>query len=345
MENKELNKIEHFRSTIIKFAKGISNKAELRSAITIFETVDFEDMREAFHECWSKEETVTEKPSPDTFNNILAQIHHRINLEQEIKERQTKQKRITIFSKIAAILIIGIFIGLLVPKLKSIQPVYYTTVSPKGSVSQLLLPDSSIVYLNSGSKIKYAIDGEEHQREIFLDGEAWFDVAKDKRKTFVVHTGFYNVEVHGTKFNIKSYSEDDEIVTTLEEGSISITSQNGKSYIEPVMLVPNQQIVYNQKQNTYKVKKVNPLFFSSWKENKLIFINMSLKELIALLERKYSVEIKVADKSILDYHYDGTIKGESILEVLDLLKATLPVQYRIEGQTIQIIKNRGGKGL
>ena len=78
--------------------------------------------------------------------------------------------------------------------------------------------------------------------------------------------------------------------------------------------------------------------FTAWKDNKLIFINMNLKELFVLLERKYGVDIEVTNDLILDYHYDGTIKDETILELLDLLKETLPIKYKIEGQSILITK-------
>ena len=78
--------------------------------------------------------------------------------------------------------------------------------------------------------------------------------------------------------------------------------------------------------------------FTAWKDNKLIFINMNLKELIVVLERKYGVDIEITDNIILDYHYDGAIKNETILEVLDLLKETLPINYKIEDQSILITK-------
>ena len=89
-----------------------------------------------------------------------------------------------------------------------------------------------------------------------------------------------------------------------------------------------------------QINAVNPKWNTSWKENKLIFVNMSLKDLKILLERKYGVEIEISEKSILNYHYDGTIKNESILEVLEILRQTLPIKYQIIGQKIIITKKR-----
>ncbi|NOR76632.1 MAG: DUF4974 domain-containing protein, partial [Draconibacterium sp.] len=236
-------------------------------------------------------------------------------------------------------LIIGALLGTLINTLKKEEPVYYTSVAPKGSVLQMILPDNTMVYLNSGSEIKYSIDGLAGQREVFLKGEAWFQVTKNEKKPFVVHTSCYDVSVLGTEFNVKAYPADDKIVTTLEKGSVKISSTKKFKIQNNQVLKPGEQLVYNKVKNCIELKKVNTRLFTSWKENKLIFINMDLKELITLLERKYGVDFEVSDSSILKYHYDGTIKNETILEVLEILKETLPIQYKIVGQKIQIISN------
>ena len=160
-------------------------------------------------------------------------------------------------------------------------------------------------------------------------------IAEDK--PFIVHTGIYDVNVKGTEFNIKAYAEDEDVVTTLEKGSITVTS--GKTELkDQSVLKPGQQLVYNKGTESIAVGAVNPRLFTSWKENKLIFINMSLRELVVLLERKYGVDIRVKDPVILNYHYDGTIKNESIIKVLNLIKLTLPVNYEIKDQTIEITR-------
>jgi ferric-dicitrate binding protein FerR (iron transport regulator) len=202
----------------------------------------------------------------------------------------------------------------------------------------MVLPDNSIVYLNAGSQLKYAVEGQSGKREVFLDGEAWFDVTKNEKKPFVVHTSFYDVNVTGTQFNVKAYKNDEEITTTLEEGSVQITSSENFNLSENVVLRPGEQLIYSSLKKAIGVKNVETRMFTAWKDNKLIFINMNLKELFVVLERKYGVEIQVTNNLILNYHYDGTIKNETILEVLDLLKETLPIKYKIDGQTILITK-------
>ncbi|MCK9413811.1 MAG: DUF4974 domain-containing protein [Prolixibacteraceae bacterium] len=237
----------------------------------------------------------------------------------------------------AAILAFGLFFGFYLHSgIKGTSPVYYTSFAPKGSIAEMFLPDGSHIFLNSGSEIKYSVDGADGTREVFLTGEAWFHVAKMKSKPFLVHTAIYDVKVTGTSFNVKAYQEDDAVITTLEEGSVKIQSEVNPNLIEEKNLNPGQQLICNKKTGTIRVDEVNSGWYTSWKENKLVFINMSLKDLMAMLERKYGVDIQIVDKDILEYHYDGIIKNETILEVLDILKHTLPIEYKIVGQNIVI---------
>jgi transmembrane sensor len=243
------------------------------------------------------------------------------------------------FGQWAAILVIGLIFGYYLNSVKRVSsPVYYTTVAPKGSVSEMYLPDGSHIFLNSGSKIKYSIDGIDGIREVFLTGEAWFQVVRMKEKPFLVHTSFYDVKVTGTRFNVKAYPDDKEVVTTLEEGSVHVNSPKNLKFAEEIVLKPGEQLIYNSESKNIQVGEVNTRLYTSWRENKLVFINLSLKDLRTLLERKYGVEIEIVDKSIQDYHYDGTIKNETVLEVLEILKLTLPIQYQIVGQKIVIQK-------
>ncbi len=245
-----------------------------------------------------------------------------------------------ILFRFAAILIIGLVFGALVTKY-SLKPEsgYITSVAPAGSVAQMVLEDSTIVYLNAGSEIKYA-QGKSNTREVFLKGEAWFHVQKNKKKPFIVHTPVYDVSVTGTRFNVKAYAADSDVSTTLEEGQVIICSSEKFKLNHNVVLSPGEQIVLNKESNKLTVHNVDTHLYTSWKDNKLIFLNMNLKELIVLLERRYGVDIDVTDNQILTYHYSGTIKNESILDILEIIQHTLPIEYKIQGQKIIINKNK-----
>jgi len=264
----------------------------------------------------------------------------------EIPTPQTNSRFVLRMVQLVAVLVTGLIMGYLIESVfNPSSPVYYTSLAPKGSVSEMYLPDGSHIFLNAGSEIKYTVDGANGKREVFLTGEAWFHVAKMKRKPFLVHTPFYDVQVTGTSFDVKAYNSDKEVITTLEEGSVHVKSFENPRLNEERVLRPGEQLIYNKELKNIQINEVNPKWYTSWKENKLMFVNMSLKDLRILLERKYGVDIEISDKSILNYHYDGTIKNESILEVLEILRETLPIQYKIVVQKIIInkyLKEKGG---
>lgn len=255
-------------------------------------------------------------------------------------KQEERKLRIINWSRVAAVLVIGLLLANLVAQyLSPEEPVYITSVAPKGSVAQTILPDGTMIYLNAGSEIKYDVNTSSKQREVFINGEAWFDVEHNEKKPFIVHTPYYNVKVLGTQFNVKTYEDEETVVTTLEEGSIQVSSSERIKLKKDIILESGDQLVYNKTNNILSLKSgVDTRLFTSWKDNKLIFIEMSFDALVQLLERKYGVEIEVADKSILESHYSGTIKNETILEILTIIEHTHPISYQIKGQKIIIQK-------
>ncbi len=336
----------NIKSIIKRYVENKCDAEELETIFSLFEEPDQNlALRASLSEIWLKEEFINSTGFSDgieqtqDFHWILNKIHHQINLN----EKSTKNKKIVTLVlnvlKIAAVILLGFFAGHFYNNFNDSRPVYYTSISPKGSISQIILPDSSIVFLNSGSEIKYSLNSRKNEREIILSGEAWFEVTENKKRPFIVHTPCYDVKVLGTRFNVKAYESDDEIVTTLEKGSVEVVSSDKLKLKSDRVLSSGEQLIYNKSNKAIETKAVNTYFYTSWKDNKLIFINMNLKELIVLLERKFGVDIEVANDMILDFHYDGIIKNETILEVLKLLEETLPIQYKIEGQKV-IIKNK-----
>jgi ferric-dicitrate binding protein FerR (iron transport regulator) len=254
-------------------------------------------------------------------------------------KKTEKRYKIVSWSRVAAVLAVGLLIAnLLVQNFKTEDPVYFTSIAPLGSVAQTLLPDGTMIYLNSGSEIKYDVITNEKQRDVYINGEAWFDVEKDKNRPFVVHTPYYDVKVLGTQFNVSTYEDEESVITTLEEGSIQVITSEKLKLKEDILLKPGEQLVYNKAEQKIYKTKVDTRLFTSWRNNKLIFLDMNFGELVKLLERKYGVEINVVDNSILEEHYSGTIKNETILEILNVIQYTHPIKYKVEGQKIIIQK-------
>lgn len=262
-------------------------------------------------------------------------------LQHKGKDQGSKSGRLlNYWYRIAAVIIFAMLLGGAVMMFSNrTEPVYLTATAPRGSISQIVLPDSTLIYLNAGSEIKYNIGENQKRQEVSLNGEAWFHVRAQKNKPFVVHTGTYDVRVMGTEFNVKAYEADMNIETTLEKGSVVIVPKEKSGKFKMLELSPGEQLIFNKSSKSLSVKEVNAEKYSAWKDNKLIFINMKLEELIVVLERKFGVDINVENSAILQYHYYGTIRNETIIEILELLKKTLPISYRIVDQKIEIIEN------
>lgn len=280
-------------------------------------------------------ENIPITPLPN-FKILFNDLWEKIEVKQ--KNKKFKNYKFPQLARIAAVLVLGMFVGIYMSSINEVpsEPEYYAAHSPKGSVSEMILPDGSVIFLNAESNIKYSIEGKNGNREIFLEGEAWFDVKKNEEKPFVVHTPYYDVNVTGTQFNVKAYNTEDEIVTTLEEGQIIIQATKNFKLGQDIIVKPGEQVVLDKYSRELTIKKVNTKWFTSWKDNKLIFVNMSLKDLIVLLERKYGVDIEIKNEEILNLHFDGTIKDETVIEFLEILRKALPINYKVVGQKIEI---------
>jgi transmembrane sensor len=307
---------------------------------------DQQDMLALFHqrdkEYEIKAELVKEleewevEDSFSTMNCIFAGIWN--DIEKQKRQKTLKTRFLNAGVKIAAALLVGLILGIYVTyRVSRQEPLYYSAHSPIGSVSEWTLPDGTVIFLNSGSEIKYSVNGKKAPLEVFLNGEAWFQVEKNKKRPFIVHTSLYNVEVTGTRFNVKAYEEEKRVTTTLEEGQVIIYSWNNQIPDKGIVLKPGQQLIFASNLDKPEINQVNPKWYSAWKDNKLILVNMPLKELIVLLERKYGVGFVIKDQNVLNYHCDATFQGETIIELMDILKKMIPIDYKIVGQTIEIM--------
>ena len=198
----------------------------------------------------------------------------------------------------------------------------------------IVLPDSSTVWLNSGSKLSYNPDFNRNTRNVILEGEAFFSVSTDKAHPFHVKTSGIDIEVLGTKFNVKAYAEEKTVSTTLVEGSLHVSSQ-----FQNIMIEPSEKIVFDkasQKMEKQKLSDTSP--DTEWKEGRLIFRNESLAELKPMLERWFDVDIEFADEQVKQRRFTGILERESILEAVSYFDLSNLVKCRIQGNKI-IIKS------
>lgn len=210
---------------------------------------------------------------------------------------------------------------------------YHTVVIPKGSEYEILLSDGSKVILNSLSTLKYPVQFKENSREVELTGEGYFEVAKDAKRPFTVKVDGMNVQVLGTKFNVKAYDTDKNIVTTLVEGSVEVEANTNPG--EKIKLTPNKQALLNKKHKSIYVKTVDVSSFIAWKEGVLVFRNERLEDVMISLARWYDIEANYLVPEIKDQRFGGSFKRDGDLAlIIKMLTYTNKVECKLEGETI-----------
>lgn len=210
-------------------------------------------------------------------------------------------------------------------------PEIFEIVAERGQKSSVTLPDGSRVMINSASTISYTSDYNVKERNVFLSGEAYFDVASNADIPFVVHADKVSVTALGTEFNVKAYAEDPYVVTTLVDGSVR--TEAGTQY---ELLTRAQEASYNKEADVllaYDVKDISRAV--PWIRNELLFENESLADIAVTLERMYNVTIVFEDEAAKGYSYTGLIRNNSLQNVLELISSTSPVGYKMNSGIIR----------
>lgn len=267
--------------------------------------------------------------------------------------------------RIAAVFLLGAVISLAVS-----YPIFYSSnndlvyqeiSTPAGAKSVVTLPDGSTVWLNAGSNIRYSNTFGKKQREIYLSGEAFFDVVSNKSKVFVVQALGLSIKAYGTSFNVKSYPEENTIEATLIEGSIGVKRTGlGIKNKDEVILEPNQRVVYfkpdhktdveskddvveiesetttrPKQKMTYMISKgIDPQPFTSWKNGTLIINSETLDELSVKLERKYDVKIHFENNELKKLRFTGPIENETVEQIIEAIGIAANIDYEIQDRDV-----------
>lgn len=219
-----------------------------------------------------------------------------------------------------------------IKKAASMQEIFV----PKGQVNQVFLADGTRIWINSETHLSVPDVFTDKERVVKLNGEAFFEVAKDRKRPFRVEVNGQQIEVLGTSFNVRAYSNSDEIETTLQTGRIRL--QTGK---ETTIIAPGEQCVFYKSTHQLTISKVNPLSFSSWKDGRYEFQNEDLLEVFKLVERWYDVDITADEDYFKGMHFSGVIKrNKDALHFVEMLNLSIPVKYEINGDKIQILQNK-----
>lgn len=238
------------------------------------------------------------------------------------------------FMKYAAILVVAFLSGLYFHTLSTdtSQEIQYAEVEVMyGQTSHLFLFDGTEVWLNSGTKFKYPNKFNQNERNVFIEGEAFFKVSPNKNLPFKVKTDQLEVEVLGTSFNVSAYPGEETQSVVLVEGEVQINNREGEKIGE---MCPGQIATQTDGSATLQVKNTDPYFYTSWKDGKVIFSAESLGEIAKKMERWYNVEIRFEKESLKNFKFTGTIlRNKPIDQTIMAMEMLAPIGFNYQVRT------------
>lgn len=283
-----------------------------------------EDLKFAIQQHWyefSEDFAGNEKD----LTSVLDQLKQKIAKERPVVHFRKRIQKF--YTRAAAILLLPLLLYSVYSTLQKVPTPEISAlveiVSPNGARTHFRLPDGSQGWLNSGSILKYETDFQEN-RNVELIGEAWFEVAPDKKKPFVVETPHLDVQVLGTKFNVAAFPDEKVTEVVLQEGKVKVNGFNGTFTVD---MKPDEKFTYNKDLQSGTVQTVNADQFSSWKDGLLVFRNEPLSEVLKRIGRWYNVEFLLTDPEIAKFRYRATFQEEQIEEVIRLISLTAPIKY------------------
>jgi ferric-dicitrate binding protein FerR (iron transport regulator) len=308
-----------------RFFNGKYSRKDYLAIKSILEKPDEkEELKDLLQNHWSDFNT---KPLPKgDVDHILRKIHKQIDREEN---KRKGNRFISVFQKIAAILIIPLILSFLAifyfqSKTVTTETAFAEIQCPLGVRTKFTLPDGTTGFLNSGSTLEYPVQFS-NDRKVKLTGEAFFDVHHDAEHPFIVNTANLSTKVLGTQFNVIAYGTENSEEIILEQGSVEIYSKQGEKL---ATLQPDQRLALNTATRQYKTNRVEAEQYVSWTEGKLVFRNESMQLVADRLGRWYNVEFEIEDEELLNYAFRATFIDEQLEEVLKLLARTAPLKYK-----------------
>jgi len=194
-------------------------------------------------------------------------------------------------------------------------------VIPYGNQSRVVLSDSTVVWLNAGSRLVYPTLFRDKTREVLLFGEAYFEVAKNPDKPFIVKTSDLDIRVLGTKFNVSNYAEDNVVQTVLKEGSVAVRRIGAGLFEKDIVMVPNQMVAFNKTTSEIKVQEVDTDYYTLWTKGLISFEEIEFVRVIKRLERFYNISISFSDRQKEIMRISGKLDlKQSRKEVMEYLE-------------------------
>ena len=304
-------------------------------------------LMEWFRQCASKEEffmlfeTAWKESTDEMPRDVQERMYRR--LSRELDEKKTKtillRSRFSwkVWPQIAVaciIIVLGLVNYRMNDKQKQLSTQNFTVLAEKGQRAFITLPDSTKVWLNSDTKISYPADYGLKERNVTLVGEAYFEVAKNPDKRFIVEAKGMQVEALGTSFNVNAYQNDNKIIASLFSGSVRVSYDRHVAILKPHESVKVDLL--NRSFSRYKDESMQNI--ALWRKNEITFDGESLEEITHIMSRLYNTTICIEDESLKKVCYIGTIRNNNLENFIDIINLTTPVVYENKGDTVFLRK-------
>lgn len=219
---------------------------------------------------------------------------------------------------------------------------YNTVIVPYGKRTRITLSDNSTIWLNSGSKLVYPVCFDEKKREVFLEGEAVFEVSPDQAHPFHVLSRNLEIKVLGTVFDVSAYADDSIVNTVLEHGSVELIYKGASMFgSTKEKMVPGMLAMYDPNSKSLEQKSVNTKDYTSWKDGYLIMEKKSLGSIVKKLSRYYNVSIQIENQDLADETFTGQLDlRNTAMQVLELIAETMDIELQQAGHQIKIRKRQ-----
>lgn len=316
---------------ILKYLQGSCSDEELQQL-----TVWMKESKENRDKLFALEESFhlgnLERYSEPTFlDRAERKMKARIDAYEKERARVHYIKRSMQYAATLLVLIVGAFAAKYLVSSNITDPTI--TIAYNGAVREFTLPDGTKVWLNENAVLKYPKEFTNDSRKVSLQGEAYFEVTKDKARPFTVSTDAMQVKVLGTKFNVRSDKGSALAEATLVEGEVEVTGNKSEGQI---ILSPGQKAELNTQTGRLCVKQVNAKLDAVWRDDLIPFEKATITEIASTLERFYNVKI-ILSSDVNNNTYSGVLKKrESIDSVLNSLKNSIPITYKKSGHKVYI---------
>ena len=207
-------------------------------------------------------------------------------------------------------------------------------VTEPGQLSNVLLPDGSTVILNSASLFVRPEKFSNKERAVSLDGEAYFEIASDPKKPFIIQTGDILTEVIGTKFNINAYNDDNNIVVSLIEGSVRVKRKSIDGKNEFYDLEPYEELIFNRQTKEMNIRSFSADMVLGWKDSRFIFDSSPLQIVLPVLSRKYNVEFVLENEELYNCRIKAEFNNEDLETILEVICFANDIKYEMHGRKV-----------